>query len=295
MMEKQDYISRFILDHDLAMTIDDNIIFVEKYLDQVESNYPDKKEQEIIYKHLGAIVYSCIEATWKFVIYEINKHCELRQCKRKKCWYRLNNNLDYLSAKGAFYFLLDTRFFGFTINDINRISYLADLRNYIHLSKYIGEKDNHDDFKKEYVGELLGYYYKIIKQLNTADWFFEKDNSCLKYLDSNGFEDTNKQRKNDSNYYFFYSFLLVIDKLFDKEELIKEDKWIISNIKNDNMDDNCIRNIIDHIAYKRRLYKTDEEYNKAIKHFYDILIKNKQGKLQERIEQKISDKLSFKN
>ena len=62
---QQDNISIFILNQDLAKKISDNIGFVEKYLVQVEIQYPDRKEQEIVYKHLGAIVYSCIEATWK--------------------------------------------------------------------------------------------------------------------------------------------------------------------------------------------------------------------------------------
>lgn len=284
---QQDIISKFILNQDLAKKISDNIGFVEKYFNQVEIQYSDRKEQEIVYKHLGAIVYSCIEATCKSVISEINKHCETRQCSGKECPYRLKRNLNKLSSRESFYFLLDTRFFGFSMDEINRINQLADLRNYIHLSKYIGETNYSDDFKKEYVDELLECYYKIVGQLDTADWFFAKKDTCLKSLDSNGYETTKEMRINDSNSFYFYRFLSVIDTLFDKEELTRDDKWILSKIKVEDMDDGFLEDVIDHILYRKRFYKRDEEYHESLQRFYDYLIENNQVKLKNRIEKEL--------
>lgn len=293
---QQDNISKFILNQDLAKKISDNIGFVEKYFNQVEIQYPDRKEQEIVYKHLGAIVYSCIEATWKSIISEINKHCETRQCSEKECPYRLKRDFDKLSSRGAFCFLLDTRFFGFSMDEINRINQLADLRNYIHLSKYIGETNYSDDFKKEYVDELLEYYYKIVEQLDTADWFFSQNDTCLKSLDSNGYETTKEMRTNDSNSYYFYRFLSVIATLFDKEELTREDKWILSKIKEEDMDDSFLENVIDHILYKKRFCKRDEDYHESLQRLYGHLIENNQLKLKNRIEKELdAQKQSVKN
>ncbi len=293
---QQDNISKFILNQDLAIKISDNIGFVEKYFNQVEIQYPDRKEQEIVYKHLGAIVYSCIEATWKSVISEINKHCETRQCSEKECPYRLKKNLNKLSSREAFCFLLDARFFGFTMDEINRINQLADLRNYIHLSKYIDGTNYSDDFKKEYVVELLGYYYKIVEQLDTANWFFSQNDTCLKSLDSNGYESTKEMRINDSNSYYFYRFLLVIDTLFDKEELTRDDKWILSKIKVEDMDDSFLKDVIDHILYRKRFYKRDEEYHESLQRFYDYLKENNQLKLKNRIEEELeAQKRSVRN
>lgn len=293
---QKDNISIFILNQDLAIKISDNIGFVEKYLDQVEIQYPDRIEQGIVYKHLGAIVYSCIEVTWKSVISEINKHCETRQCSENECPYRLKKDLNKLSSREAFCFLLDARFFGFTMDDINRIDQLADLRNYIHLSKYIGETNYSDDFKKEYVGELLEYYYKIVDQLDNANWFFCQKDTCLKSLDSNGYETTKEMRTNDSNSYYFYRFLSVIDTLFDKEELTREDKWILSKIKMEDMDDSFLKDVIDHILYKKRFYKRDEEYHESLQRLYGHLIENNQLKLKNRIEEELeAQKRSVRN
>ena len=202
----------------------------------------------------------------------------------------MKRDLNKFSPSGAFYFLLDTRFFGFTMDEINRINQLADLRNYIHLSKYISETNYSDDFKKEYVGELLEYYYKIVDQLNTANWFFAKKDTCLKSLDSNGYETTKEMRMNDSNSFYFYRFLSVIDTLFDKEELTRDDKWILSKIKVEDIDNSFLENVIDHILYRNRFYKTDEEYHESLQRFYVYLIENNQLKLKNRIEEELESK-----
>ena len=103
-------------------------------------------------------------------------------------------------------------------------------------------------------------------------------------------------RVNDSNSYYFYRFLSVIDTLFDKEELTREDKWIFSKIKEEDMDDSFLEKVIDHILYRKRFYKRDEEYHESLQRFYDYLIENNQSKLKNRIGEELeAQKRSVRN
>ena len=144
--------SRFISDEKLSLTIQQNISFVEKYIDVVEDTFNEEIEKQIVYRELGSIVYSAIEAVLKSVLLEINKRCEKRNCNETKCRYRRYNSISKINKAhtiDALIYLLNIRLFGLIPQQIDEIKRLNDLRNYVHISKSIVGSDESVSFNKE--------------------------------------------------------------------------------------------------------------------------------------------------
>lgn len=234
--------SRFIQDENLSLEIQQNISFVENYIDKVEEAFDEKVEREIAYRELGVIVFSCIEALLQSVLFEINERCKKNklkntQCAFNKCVYR--KCLNYLSNKGKYHLisntdeikiidalihLVNTRLFMLFPEEIDELTKMNAKRNYVHISKKIGQKNLDIEFNKDYPLILLSYYYKLLDQLDLCDFYFDEDDICLKELDSDGFCDTSKMHEIDKNYYYLKNFDNVIWKVFHKERLSKNDK-----------------------------------------------------------------------
>ena len=274
--------SRFS-NQNLLNTIKSNILFVDKYIDLVEEKFTDKEEKTIAYKQLGSIVYSCIEATLKITLVEINNRCNNRKCKNSECKYRVYKNNDDISlgsTMNVFLYLLSTRLIGFSTNDIDKIKRLGDLRNYIHISKKINDDIEEVVLDKKYVYSLLDYYYEIVYQIDLADYYFGDDASCLKVIDDNGIAFTKKQIHNDITLYYLLKLYPILHKMFRDEKLSDEDTRTIKAINDKRLVD--YQKIADFISkevsYYRRRFESNEDFRTFLNTFKDslfIYVKNK--------------------
>ncbi len=234
--------SRFIQDENLSSEIQQNILFVENYIDKVEETFNEKVEREIVYRELGVIVFSCIEALLKSVLFEINYRCKKNRLKNNKCTFNkcayrkclnyLGNKTNYLLISktdeikiiDALIHLVKTRLFMLFPEEIDEFTKLNAKRNYVHISKKIGQKNLDINFGKDYSLILLKYYYTLLDQLDLCDCYFGKKDICLKKLDSNGFRDTSNMFEIDKNYYYLDNFYTAIRKISVKECLSKDDE-----------------------------------------------------------------------
>ena len=57
--------SRFISDETLSIKVQNNVTFVENYLDKIDVFFEEEVEKQIAFREMGIIVYSCIEALLK--------------------------------------------------------------------------------------------------------------------------------------------------------------------------------------------------------------------------------------
>lgn len=260
--------AKFISDENLSLIIQQNISFVEKYIDDVESSFDNNIEKQIVFRELGSIVYSGIEALFKSVLFEIIIRCKKRRCKKKNCKYRTYYTLESInraSSLEALKLLLNVRLLGLTPNQIDEISKLNDLRNYVHLSKNIGKNNNDIFFDKKYVEKLLFYYYEVLDQLDLADYYFGSKDSCLKNIDDNGFKFTEKQIESDNKSFYLLQAFHSIDKVFNNKELSNNDKWVLNEINYEsNINYDELINYIDkEIAYSRRHFDNEKEFENA--------------------------------
>lgn len=278
--------SRFISDEKLSLLIRQNISFVEKYIDVVEDTFNKEIEKQIVYRELGSIVYSAIEAVLKSVLLEINKRCEKRNCNETKCRYRRYNIISKINKThtiDVLIYLLNVRLFGLIPQQIDEIKRLNDLRNYVHISKSIVGSDESASFNKEYVEEMLYYYYEILDQLDLGDFYFKDDKACLQMLDENGFDFTEQQIQNENKTFYSLKAFHIINKLFLNEQLTENDEWVLKMLNDDrNMDIETVADfIIKEIIYSGRRYKTKNELNNHKNKVLNILfsfIVNKKSK-----------------
>lgn len=281
--------STFISDEKLSLIIQQNISFVEKYIDVVENSFKNDLEKQIVYRELGSIVFSCIEALLKSVLVEINNRCERSGCVEEKCPYRKYNTVSKINRGRpieVLKFLLNIRLLGLTPPQIDEITRLNDLRNYVHISKNIAEDKKDDSFDKKYVENLLFYYYELLDQLDLADFYFKDKNACLKLLDDDGIKSTEIQIQSESKTYYLLKVHFVIDKLFNNKTLTDNDKWILKIISDDKNIN--INELIDYIyketIYSRRRFKNEKEFDSAKDLFLDKILKLiKNNGLKERI------------
>lgn len=275
--------SRFISDEKLSLTIQQNISFVEKYIDVVGDTFKEDIERQIVYRELGSVVYSAIEAVLKSVLLEINKRCEKRNCKESKCPYRRCNTISKINKAhtiDVLMYLLNVRLFGLIPEQIDEIKKLNDLRNYVHISKSIDGSDKSASFNKEYVIGMLDYYYEILDQLDLCDFYFKDNNACLKITDDDGFDLTEKQIQSESKSFYLLKAFHIIHKLFSNEELSENDKWVLKMLNDDrniNIEELTIF-INKEAIYSRRYCKNEKEFNNLkefVMNTLSLIVKNK--------------------
>ena len=198
--------SRFISDETLSIKVQNNVTFVENYLDKIDVFFEEEVEKQIAFREMGIIVYSCIEALLKSVLFEINKRCKNIKCDNKKtcCYWKFRKLSAINNARtiDSMLFLFDCRLFWLHPSEVNELRMLNELRNYVHISKNISRPIDDNVFTKQYVSRMLEYYYKILKQLNNSGFYFDDDMSCLAELDSWGMADTIKQNKSESELHY---------------------------------------------------------------------------------------------
>ena len=83
-LDYQESALQYIQNQKLAEEIQNNIQFVDKYYGDVDSRYKEVEDQQIVYKQLGIIAFSCVEALWKGIVMAVNKNCAKRNCSHKR-------------------------------------------------------------------------------------------------------------------------------------------------------------------------------------------------------------------
>lgn len=113
-------ITHFLSNEELINKIYENIAFVKKHLNKVDSAFKSDEEKQIAYRELGSIVCSCIEAVLKGAIARIDERCTQNKCKKEDCPYRLRLEfIDELSLTSAINHLKNVRLIG--LNDYTTI------------------------------------------------------------------------------------------------------------------------------------------------------------------------------
>lgn len=268
--------SKFISDHKLSLTIQQNISFVEKYIDIIDNVFKKDIEKHIVYRELGSIVYSAIEAVLKSVLFEINKRCDKRNCNNAKCKYRKYDTIYKINNErsiNVLMHLLNARLFGLSQEQINEIKNLNDLRNYVHISKSIDGSDKSTLFDKEYVIRMLSYYYEILNQLDLDEFYFKDGKACLRMLDDNGFDYTEQQMQNERKSFYLSKTFHIVHKLFSNEQLSENDKWVLKMLNDDrNIDiETMATYITKEITFSNRIFKTKRELNNHKNKVFHIL------------------------
>ncbi len=223
--------SRFISDETLSIKIQNNATFVENYLDKIDFLFKEEIEKQIALREMGIIVYSCIEALLKSVLFEINKRCKVVDCgKKETCDYwkfRKLSSINEVRTIDSMLFLFDCRLFWLPPNEVNELRMLNELRNYVHISKNINKPIDDNIFTEQYVSRMLKYYYKILDQLNNSDFYFDNIKSCLAELDSWGMGETIKQNKLDSDIYYRLKINSAITNIIFEKELSEEEVVVL--------------------------------------------------------------------
>lgn len=284
--------SKFIRDERLSLEIQQNISFVENYVDSVEDSFEFGIEQEIAYRELGVIVYSCIEALMKSVLYEINERCKKRKCDNKECPYRKYRDtsaINHAKVINSIVHLVNTRLFMLFPDEIAELKKYNTMRNYVHISKKIGKKIINVTFDKNYPNRLLDYYYNLLNQLDLCDYYFNSDDSCLKIIDDEGYDSTSIEYEEDRERNRFHRFIYAIRKLLWNEAITKDDESDL--IRFNNLDQPYKEQSLKYIAMLSRpilwRYTDDTEYLKAKKELTNLLSKYLCKKFVKLVEKEI--------
>lgn len=268
------FVSDFISDKNLAIKIKQNILFVENNLYKVDSLFEEETEKRIMYRELGSVAFSCLEALLKSILVEINIRCK-RKCGSKACRYRRYNNLlkiEHERNVKILSFLIKTTLFYFPPNEVDEIEKLSELRNYIHISKNIRKKIDDKIFDLTFVEKILRYYYQLTDQFDLNGYYFGESESCLLVADGD-----NMRFEIDpaTQTYYFLSIVPVLHKVYLNESLNDDENKLLKKMgyhAEFNFEE--ISNYAVDIAkrYGRR-FLNQEAYESANKSFFERLSK----------------------
>ena len=212
--------------------IKQNIDFVYKYKDIVEEKIELHEEKEIIYRELGSMVLSAIEAILKLACLEIFKRCKDHKCGKKECnYYKTRYDIQKMNINNLVSYFNNARFIFINQYEKSEIEQLNDLRNYIHISKYMEKKRQAVIFDQAFVEKLLSQYYEIYYQLCNTDWYINSESQCLKELDDNGYEMTEKMNENDLESFLNLKCYDLLCRLVDNEKMNESDEWFLLKAK----------------------------------------------------------------
>ena len=274
----------------LYVIINNNISFVEKYINKVDDVDSDI-DKEIMYRELGVITLSSIEALAKAIMVEINKKCKNNKC-HKKCDYRwCKKCIRNSSLKSILIHLNETRLVSFSQNKINELARLIDLRNYVHLSKYLEEEKQKIEFNYRYVDNILEFYHEFYNHFIAGYSFFKQEDCCLKDHDEEGFEDTKRMNGIDEKVYLEKELRSLFDKLLHNAALSQHEEWILANISKKEYQELELDDLVSHMAFNfarkahyvhaNNIEVDDDRYNDIVN------IKMKALNLDEKIKEEI--------
>lgn len=231
-MSEEKLSSKYITDKNLSKMIQQHVDYVENYLERVET-IENEAYKEISYKQLGSIALSAIEALLKSFLVEIDLRCRGKSCL-EKCAYRFYNEdreMSKIGIREVISQLNDTRCFWINPKYEEELDLLIEMRNYIHLSKYIEENDEKLKFDKEFVERLLNYYYEVLGQFNLNKWYFLNEEKCLKVLDEDGYQLTKRFNENERDMFYSQKLTLLLEKVYWEKDFDEKDFKLIEKLK----------------------------------------------------------------
>ena len=231
-MSEEQLSSKYITDKNLSKMIQQHIDYVENYLEKVET-IENEVYKEISYKQLGSIVLSTIEALLKSFLVEIDLRCKEKMCL-EKCDYRFckeNNEIRKIGIRKVISQLNDPRCFWINPKYEDELDFLIEMRNYIHLSKYIEEGNEKLKFDREFVEKLLDYYCEVLDQFNLNAWYFLNEEKCLKVLDEDGYQSTKRFNENERDMFYSQKLALLLEKVYWKKDFEERDIHLIEKLK----------------------------------------------------------------
>ena len=293
-LDYQESALQYIQNQKLAEEIQNNIRFVEKYYGDVNSRYKEVEDQQIVYKQLGIIVFSCVEALWKGIVMTVNENCAKRKCSCKQCKYKkfeTTEKINCAPVDKVLDHLVNMRLLYVHPFEKEEIEELQQLRNHIHLTRTVTDEVDRKIFDKDFVENMLRLYYVTLNQLDLCNWYFSETAPCLKEMDEDGYKATVQQRERDRKEYFTQKLLGVCYTIFYHKPLNIKDKKRLTRLKT--MKDIDQKNLADSLGrflyYEGIHFRTEEAYVAAIETFLGNLKKflSTESKLIEEIKERM--------
>ena len=293
-LDYQESALQYIQNQKLAEEIQNNIQFVEKHYCDVNSHFKEVEDQQIIYKQLGIIAFSCVEALWKGIVMTVNENCAKRKCSSKQCKYKkfeTTEKINYAPVDKVLDHLVNMRLLYVHPFEKEGIEELQQLRNHIHLTRTVTDGVDRKIFDKDFVENMLRLYYVTLNQLDLCNWYFSETAPCLKEMDEDGYKATVQQRERDRKEYFTQKLLGVCYTIFYHKPLNIKDKKRLTRLKT--MKDIDQRNFADSLGrflyYEWIHYRTDDAYAAAIETFLGNLknFLSTESKLIEEIKERM--------
>lgn len=265
-------LSKYITNIELANEIQQNINFIERYVDTVESHFVEASDKQLAYKQLGIMAFSCVEALWKNLILAINNNCESRQCQ-EKCSYRAFDSFDELnraSPRQVLSHLSEVRILHVHPFEEIAIEQLQNLRNHIHLTRVLSDGNKATKFNQQFVEDMLRLYYVTINQAEMNVWYYNEDNPCLRDMDGNAYEISKNQQRHERERYCTDKTILALIDLFYDKPLNEQNTYflrLLSTSKALNRD-YLVDDIGKWLYYEGAHFRTEESYQEALNKFY---------------------------
>ena len=269
---------QYIQNQKLMEEIQNNIQFVEKYYYNVDSRYKEVEDQQIVYKQLGIIAFSCVEALWKGIVMAVNENCAKRKCSCKQCKYKKFETREIINrapVDKVLDHLVNMRLLYVHPFERETIEELQYLRNHVHLTRIITDEVDPKVFDKTFVENMLRLYYVTLNQLDSCHWYFTETEPCLREMDEDGYESTDQYQVWDRRKYFTQKVFNACHALFYHKPLNAKDKKRLTRLKTmKEIDEKDLANSLGKFLYYEGIhYRTEEVYEIAIKIFFDELKK----------------------
>lgn len=293
-LDYQESALQYIQNQKLAEEIQNNIQFVEKHYCDVNSHFKEVEDQQIIYKQLGIIAFSCVEALWKGIVMTVNENCAKRKCSCKQCKYKkfeTTEKINCAPVDKVLDHLVNMRLLYVHPFEKEEIEELQQLRNHIHLTRTVTDGVDRNIFDKDFVENMLRLYYVTLNQLDLCNWYFSETAPCLKEMDEDGYKATVQQRERDRKEYFTQKLLGVCYTIFYHKPLNIKDKKRLTRLKT--MKDIDQRNFADSLGkflyYEGTHFRTEEAYVAALETFFGDLKEylSPESKLIEEIKERM--------
>lgn len=280
-LQEYDYpslVMKYIPDQELVHQIQINIDFIEKYLDRVDELFTTIDEQQIMYKQLGSIAFSCTESLWKSLVLAVNAKCHANGCNEKACEYRKFDSVKELNVakvRDIIDHLQNMRLILITPFEMEGIEELQQLRNHVHLALTILTGDQSEKFNKDYVESMLRLYYVTLNQLELNEWHLKNDHACLRELDENGYKETAERNKLETKRYISDEIIYLTSNLFYDREIPEYRQKILEKLSSKkNYEEERVTDWIGQWLYfQKPHFQSEEKYFATIEKYYEKLQK----------------------
>ncbi len=268
----EDYYSlllKHIENRKLVDEIQNNINFVEKYLDSIDPKFEIEFEKNLAYKLLGVLAFSSVEALWKGLALSIYKICEKHQCACSNCPYKKYKTISQLnnaSISSILEHLEATRLIAISPPDYLTIKDLKNKRNFIHLLQLTNTDSESFIFNKDYVEDVLRLYYVTLNQADLCEWYLGEKTACLKELDENGYEYSLAQNKREKGDYLAQKIIYACvgwSKDPKKDLQLLQDKLVNFQM--------VIDFLGQWIYFKGATFQKEEKYSQYLKELYNLI------------------------